>query len=101
MIPQYKLATVPTTKRLSLSADDWELFTGSMNCTKAAAGLNRAANLALKCGDPREAISILAAEQERWREYGANDSEPCIVVADIIAAKYGQEWWDKARYGGL
>ena len=81
--------------KIRLTADDWQLFTASMDCTQAAAALNLAAQKALNTGSPNRAWAIFREAQDEWMEYGAADTEPRNVFQDLMEEFYGAvaaEW---------
>lgn len=83
--------TVTARVAVKLTANDWQLFTASMNCTRAAAALNRAASKALSTGDVKEAWAIFQEAQNEWAAYGAADTEPRWVFADLVDRFIGVE----------
>lgn len=75
--------------KVTLSADEWDLYTTSMKCGNAAKGLNAAASKALSCGDSDEAYRIFREAQLAWADYGAYDSEPSWVFAKLHQRVFG------------
>lgn len=78
------IVTSKTTVKVLLTPEDWQLFTLSMNCTPAARALNKAASKALSTGDKQKAWAIFRDAQDEWAEYGAADTEPRYVFADLV-----------------
>lgn len=76
---------------VDLSADDWQLFTVSMDCDKAAKALNRAASEGLSMPTATEAFVHWEAVSDQWAKYGAADSEPRWVMRDLIGQVFGEE----------
>lgn len=77
------------TVEVNLTARDWELFTASMDCTKAAEALNIAATDALNTGDPITASRMFSEAQNKWAFYGAADSEPSAMFRDLLREVFG------------
>jgi hypothetical protein len=76
--------TITTKVKVRLTAEDWELFTTSMNCNTAAAALNLAASKALTQGDRNAAWTIFDEAADAYAQYGASDTEPRNVFADLL-----------------
>lgn len=89
--------TYPITIRrqvtVDLTADQWQLFTATMNCTQAAKALNRAASEGLSLPTPREAWDHWCTISDLWANYGAADTEPRWVMRDLITQVFGEEDW--------
>lgn len=65
--------------KLSLSADDWNLYT--MPGSKSAArSINSRVGKALSAADIDGAYKVLSS----FKKYGAYDTEPCWVLTQII-----------------
>ena len=79
------------TAEVNLSAGEWQLYTASMNCTKAAQALNKAASEALSCGDAHKAIAIFSKAQDEWSAYGTADSEPTWEFEAMYEKVYGED----------
>ncbi len=90
------------TKNLPRSGRDWQLYTSSMKCGKAARALTsalkaaeKALRKALKSVTTREAAESAVYEAMRthmypvmnqYSSYGAYDSEPCWTATDYLNA---------------
>ena len=83
--------TIERKVTVNLTADQWQLFTVSMNCTQAAKALNRAASEGLSLPTASEAFAHWEITSDRWANYGAADSEPRWVMRDLIAQVFGEE----------
>ena len=75
---------------LSLSADDWELYTNKKGVEEVAADLNRTIEKAVNRGDCyldvyQQATQLMHVHDE----YGAEDSEPMRVLELILSKVYG------------
>jgi len=81
--------TIKRRVTVDLDADAWELFTVSMDCTKAARALNVAASKALSLPTRDEAWELWSAASEKWADYGAADSEPRYVFRDLLDQVFG------------
>ena len=82
------------TKRfaVTLTADQWELYTCSMDCSDAALQLNAGMTGILNSGlglsqSMRDAYHLLS----QFRRYGATDSEPIRVAERLIEKAFGDE----------
>ena len=78
-------------KAVDLTAEDWQLYTGSMDCSWAAQELNKAAKKALNADTIEEAHSIFEKAQMEYRTFGAFDTEPRDVFAELAAKLFGDE----------
>ncbi len=86
----------------SFDAEHWELYTNSMNCTKAANGLNAALKkaclaIAEHLNDEKNNTSqaqdmifrhvwagIMSPAMARYRDYGAEDTEPYVTAREAL-----------------
>jgi hypothetical protein len=70
---------------LSLTADDWDLYTDHRDADLVANALNVAFNSTVNAGHPREFVS---KEMQRimyaYRTVGATDSEPLRVLDTML-----------------
>lgn len=74
-----------TTIQVPLTADDWDLYTSSMDCTPAALDLNQTFENAVNAGlDLEEVERRVYSIQRKWSKFGASDTEPNAVVQQII-----------------
>ena len=75
-----------TTKiSLSLTAEDWELFTYTMDCTGVAEAINKGVEKAInEATSAREAAGAGYAVLRKYADYGALDSEPLRCLDRII-----------------
>ena len=89
------MATYPITIErrvtVNLTADDWQLFTASMDCTEAARALNIAASEGLSLPTAIEAFGHWEVVSDLWARYGASDTEPRCVMRDLIMQVFGEE----------
>jgi len=80
-----KIKTRTEIVSIDLNPDDWELYSATINCDRAAAGLNKmlmdSVNSGKSCDDVREAMQ---EEMKYFREYGADDSEPHYVLDSLL-----------------
>lgn len=72
------------------SADDWQLFTASMDCSKVAEKLNYELKIIVNGNNARV---IVEKHMHQWMakfaEYGANDSEPIWFLEQVLGEIYG------------
>jgi hypothetical protein len=89
------MATYPITIErkvtVDLTADDWQLFTASMDCAQAAKALNRAASEGLSLPTATEAFAHWSTIADLWARYGASDTEPRWVMRDLVMQVFGEE----------
>lgn len=80
------------TVKVDLAAEDWELFTATMDCKRAAETLNRNLEKAVNSGCSREdAHNYMYYVMDKLRKYGASDTEPHCVLIEALDAIYGME----------
>lgn len=78
---------------VNLTADQWGLFTHSMDCTEAADALNRAVEDNVNLGFDREEVEEEVYKvMNTYSDYGANDTEPRTVLTNIIDELYAEEF---------
>ena len=84
------MITIHRTATISLTSDEWDLYTNSMDCTGAAAALNAAAEQAIADSqDSTEAMRKFCQTAYDWRKFGAYDTEPLHVAARLFAKVFG------------
>ncbi len=79
-------------KPLPCSARDWQIYTNMPGVGAAAAKLSTALRTALKAeGATRESVrSAVVAVMAEERSFGACDSEPVRVLANVLDRKFGR-----------
>lgn len=83
---------VRRTVQLSLSAEDWQLFTNSMDCRDAALGINTGVALAINGAETRrEAEKGAFAVLSNYADFGAADSEPLWILEAVLDHVFGEE----------
>lgn len=84
------MITIHRTATISLTPDEWDLYTNSKDCTEAAAALNAAAEQAIADSqDAGEAMRKFSPTMYKWRSFGAYDTEPQYVAAHLFAKVFG------------
>lgn len=80
------LGLAKTTKyRAEFSADQWELYTSSMDCREVADKLNRMLTELLNGNIPRHEVEKnMLVYMDRFAEYGAADSEPMRLLERVL-----------------
>lgn len=74
------------------TAEDWQLFTCSMDCSAAANSLNKALKEAINSGvDRRTTRSLVHREMNNLSKFGAADSEPLWFLEQILDSVYGSQ----------
>lgn len=86
------MATKPK-HRLPRSARDWQLYTSMEGVGAAAAKLSAALRTALKAeGRTRASVqAAVSAVMVECRSFGACDTEPRWILADVLDWKFGRE----------
>ena len=78
--------------KLDLTAEQWDLFTNSMDCTEAANALNETFKAAFNSGrDAMEIRTIMEIIQSNYSNYGAYDTEPTQVIEALIRKVFPEE----------
>lgn len=70
--------------RINLTAEEWDLYTASMDCSMAADYLNKTLNHALAQPSKEDAWSMMAATMAKFSRFGACDTEPRSVARYYI-----------------
>lgn len=80
-----KIKFKPVIESMELSGDDWQLYTKSMDCEKAAEKLNNTfvacVNLGLDKHQTRVKMNHIMGLNSK---FGAADSEPVYVLGELI-----------------
>ncbi len=77
------------TAEVSLTPEQWQLYS-SMDCSEAADALNRAAEDAIaSSSNDYEALKKLHVVMNKYRSFGACDSEPLYVAEDLMFEAFG------------
>lgn len=75
-----------------LTAEQWELYTASRDCTVAAEALNDAVQHYFNIGQTREVVHHLVTRvMSRYADYGAMDTEPKEVLNQLLDVLYKDE----------
>lgn len=89
-----KVLAVSTTAvtDIRLTATQWQLFCDMPDVDTVANDLNRAVTIALAAGPDREAVRReVYRTMSRYARFGASDTEPRSVLAEILDEVYGKE----------
>jgi hypothetical protein len=71
------------------TAEDWQLYTASMKCTKAANALNKSLKTLVNNGNTRQHVyESMITIMSLYSKYGAFDTEPRWVLEDILSQVY-------------
>lgn len=74
----------------TFTAEEWQLFTASMDCAKVAEKLNYELKIVVNGGNERFQVE---KHMEQWMrkfaEYGAYDSEPIWFLQQVLDEIYG------------
>lgn len=75
-----------------LTADEWELYSDMDGAEAAAEELNKELEFAVRAYETREWVEkkmLSFMGMKEFREFGASDTEPRAVLADILDNIYG------------
>ena len=86
-----KVTVTKKIKSIKLTGSDWQLFTASMDCTKAAQTLNTAFKKLVNDGMTRQEVQEgMQPIMSRLSDYGAADSEPTHTLLDLLDMVFGE-----------
>jgi len=75
---------------LQLTADDWDLYTGSRDCEPAAKALNVEIAAIINASPNKDKAYFEGCKVlELYSEFGAGDTEPRYVLRNILAEFFG------------
>ena len=75
---------------LQLTADDWDLYTGSLDCEPAAKALNVEIAAIINAAPNKDKAYFEGCKVlELYSEFGAGDTEPRYVLRNILAEFFG------------
>lgn len=78
--------------KINFTADQWGLYTCSMNCGQAARGLNSAFKKAIESSPTAyEAYQKMNEAFDKYANYGAADSEPASFCRYVLRKIYGED----------
>jgi len=78
-------SVVAGTYKCKLTAEDWQLFTVSMDCTEAVTALNKTLEACINNHSPIYRIKeIMADVMNTYSNFGASDTEPRGVLLDEL-----------------
>ncbi len=76
----------------NFTADQWQLFTCSMDCAPAASALNKALTAAVNAGKTRDQVEeAMDPVFSRFSKFGAADSEPTHFLRRVLDEIFGAE----------
>lgn len=76
---------------VNLTADQWGLFTHSMDCTEAADALNQVVEDNVNLGLDRDEVEVEVYKiMDTYSDYGASDTEPRVVLTSILDELYAE-----------
>jgi hypothetical protein len=72
------------------TAEEWQLYTTGMKCTRAANALNAALKRLVNANGSTDMSVAFGMGQvlEKYSKFGANDSEPRWMLQDILTQVY-------------
>ena len=84
--------TITKTIRVDLTAEDWGLYTTAMDCLFVARELNYTLAGSLNGGMGRQETEAGMGEMmRRCARFGADDTEPREVLAQVLDAWFGSD----------
>lgn len=93
-VPVYGMKGLVVNKLVEVrfTADQYELFTTSKDCTEAAAALNKIIETTVNGNmTRREAYDSISRVQAHYADYGAYDTEPSSLIRGILDTIYREE----------
>ena len=79
------------TVAITLTADQWDLYTDMVGADEVAAVLNATLADAVNRGEPREKVQpLMEKEMYKHRAFGASDTEPRYALQDVLDTIYGE-----------
>ncbi len=81
---------------VSLTARQWQIFSDMTGADGAASALNRAAEEALCEPTRAKAYDKMMRTMDRLSHFGASDTEPRCVFAEMLDEVYGPEYGYRA-----
>lgn len=84
-----KNVTKTVTVNINLTADQWQLYTASMDCEPVAKILNGQFNHLANRHAPRDEFeSAMEKLMREYSSYGASDSEPRWMLEDLLNEQF-------------
>jgi hypothetical protein len=81
-----------TQVNITLTADQWDLYTRSRDCSEAAEALNKTLEESINDGLSREEVVLMMDQvMVKYANYGAWDTEPRWVLEQILDEVFGKE----------
>jgi len=75
---------------LELTANDWDLYTSTLDCKTAAKVINVEIAAIINAAPNKDAAYLEACKVlELYSDFGANDTEPRYVLRNILAEFFG------------
>lgn len=75
----------------AFTADDWQLYTASTDCSKVAEKLNYELKIIVNGGNERFQVEKHMHQwMQKFSEYGAYDSEPVWFLKQVLDEIYGE-----------
>lgn len=74
------------------SAAAWELYEDSQGCGLAAYRLTKALKKALESSSAKKAWALMQVSLEKHAKYGATDTEPRAIVAEILRKAFDEDF---------
>ncbi len=87
-----KIERVAKVTKVDVSADEWQLYTRSMDCKQVARSLNRQFKYFcnVKGSTPEYVLEQMNKIRDQFSEFGAADTEPRYVLQDLINQVFGR-----------
>lgn len=85
-----KNVIIKRTIKLQLTAEQWQLYTSSMDCRMAARTINsKVARIINAASDKDQAYRNACEVLNLYSDFGASDSEPRYVLRKVLAEFFG------------
>lgn len=79
---------MPTPSYAHMTAEDWDLYTATEDCSVAAEYLSQTLVSALQLPTANEARQMMYAAMNEVRKFGAFDTEPRAILEGILGREY-------------
>ena len=85
-----KNVIIKRTLKLHLTAEQWQLYTASMDCVLTARLINsNVAKIINAASDKDQAYRRACEVLDKYADFGASDSEPRYVLRNVLAEFFG------------
>lgn len=84
--------TIEKNVTITLTAEDWELYTASMDCGGAANAINQVIEASFNSGKSKaEVMKAVLSMMKVYSKFGALDSEPLRKLDSLLSTLYQKD----------